>query len=120
MNGSLVQVHGDNIYHLGAAGWVQADSHHSLEGGKPNSVNIKTDTSGLNVLVSTNYFYFGHRSISVPQEFSKVLCDVRDYCKVKDHGCATAFISWVQHNYSAGIGGEPISWRDYSQLSLFQ
>jgi len=120
MNGSIVQAHGDNIYHLNGEGWVQADSHHSLEGGGQNTANLKTDTSGTNVLISGNYYYFGRRSISVPQEFSKLVCEARDYCKVKDHECASAFVSWVRENFSVGISGDPISWSAYSQRSLFQ
>lgn len=120
MNGSLVQAHGDNIYSLGSSGWVQSDSHHSLESGGQNPANLKKDTSGLNVLVSKNYFYFGSRSLSVPKEFAKVLCKVRDFCKVRDVSCAEAFISWVRQNCQTGVTGDPISWRDYSQRSLFQ
>lgn len=45
MNGSRMMGYGDNIYHHGPRGdWLQADSHHSLEGGVVNPKNLNDDT----------------------------------------------------------------------------
>jgi len=60
-NGSLVMMVGDSIYHRndGVGAWIQADSHHSNPDGSPNMTNLKTDTRSANVLISTNFYYFG-------------------------------------------------------------
>lgn len=49
LRGSKKQAFGDNIYSKDAqtGRWRQADSHHSLEDGSPNPLNISADTSGL-------------------------------------------------------------------------
>lgn len=60
-NGSDLMMVGDNIYHKDAAtgDWIQEDSHHSKPDGTPNKENLKIDTSSENVLISTNFYYFG-------------------------------------------------------------
>ena len=52
---------GDNVYHRrkGTGEWIQEDSHHSNPDGSPNMKNLATDTRSENVLVSTNFYYFG-------------------------------------------------------------
>ncbi|UGA39490.1 hypothetical protein JOS77_08380 [Chromobacterium haemolyticum] len=70
--GSVKQLFGDNIYHRDITGaWIQADSHHSFENGIPNHLNINNDTKSEGVLVSSNYIYWGSKSIKIPDEFSK-------------------------------------------------
>ena len=60
-NGSPVMMVGDNIYHRNATSgdWIQEDSHHSNPDGSSNLKNLKTDTSSINVLISTRFYYFG-------------------------------------------------------------
>lgn len=60
-NGSYVMLLGDNIYHREAKSndWIQEDSHHSNPDGSTNNVNLSRDTSSTNVLISSNFFYFG-------------------------------------------------------------
>jgi len=41
LNGSLKQIHGDNIYHLEDNIWLQSDSHHSGYDGILNDKNRK-------------------------------------------------------------------------------
>ena len=59
LNGSLKQLHGDNIYHMENELWVQMDSHHSFMDGKLNEANLKQDLSGKFVLVSNHFIYLG-------------------------------------------------------------
>ena len=66
MNGSLKKMYGDNVYHNNGSKWIQADSHHSLENGKPNYYNIKRDTSVDAVLISDKFYYFGKHALSMP------------------------------------------------------
>ena len=57
LNGSLVKIHGDNIYHKQNNDWHQLDSHHSNIEGIINSDNLKQDLSGEFVLISTEFVY---------------------------------------------------------------
>lgn len=68
MNGSLKKMYGDNIYYHDGINWIQADSHHSLEDGRPNIDNIKKDTSVDAVLISYEFYYFGKMGLYVPDE----------------------------------------------------
>ncbi len=68
-NGSRKMLIGDNIYHINEDGiWIQADSHHSLEDGSPNMINLSNDTSRDAVLLSEYFFYFGTQAPEIPQE----------------------------------------------------
>lgn len=64
-NGSAKMLVGDNIYHSAGGEWHQADSHHSFEGGTPNEINIKKDTSANSVLISRNFYYFGNEALKL-------------------------------------------------------
>lgn len=65
-NGSLKMLVGDNIYHKENGEWVQADSHHSLDDGSPNPLNIRADTQSNAVLISHHFYYFGRAAPLVP------------------------------------------------------
>ena len=68
INGSLKQMYGDNIYFKNENDiWSQAKSHHSLEDGSINKYNLRRDTQTENVLLSSNYFYFGNKYIDLPK-----------------------------------------------------
>lgn len=60
-NGSPVMLVGDNVYHQNATtgDWIQEDSHHSNTDGSINITNLETDTTSVNVLISTHFYYFG-------------------------------------------------------------
>lgn len=66
-NGSSVMMVGDNIYHQETDGgpWIQADSHHSNLDGSTNRLNLETDTSSNNVLISDHFYYFGKSALEV-------------------------------------------------------
>src|SRR5688572_30210574 len=49
LNGSLKQLHGDNIYFKDQTGWQQADSHHSFVNGMVNELNLNQDLISENV-----------------------------------------------------------------------
>ena len=72
MNGSLKKMYGDNIYRRRArGGWEQANSHHSLEDGRPNAYNVKRDTSADAVLISEHFYYFGMSAIDIPEQLAR-------------------------------------------------
>lgn len=83
INGTLVQMYGDNFYHQNEEGkWMQENSAHSLANGMPNLGHLKRDVGGQYVLISTNFYYFGDQAISVPKEFVRDVFVVDEICGV--------------------------------------
>ena len=119
LNGSLVQIHGDNIYHKENNSWHQSNSHHSLPNGELSEANLKQDTNGEFVLISNEFIYLGNKHIEVPDIYKPLCSTLRDYFVIKDDPLALAFIESITAKYSLGIHGDPINWTEYHQLSLF-
>jgi len=121
LNGSLKQMHGDNIYYKENESWCQMDSHHSFFDGKLNEANRKQDLSGNSILISNDFIYLGRNYFRVPEKFIS-LCPnkkQRDYIKIKNPDLAEEFISFIRTQYLFGVNGEPINWEEYKQLNLF-
>lgn len=94
MNGSLVAMYGDNIYHHENSVWKQADSHHSLDNGAPNPLNIQKDTSTTDrVLISDDFIYLGMSMTSLPKE-------LRGYIqKTQGHRCIPILLAETIWSY---------------------
>lgn len=114
LTGSFKQAFGDNIYHQDprSGKWLQLNSHHSLETGKPNPNNIKHDTQTPRVLLSTEYIYWGASGPKIPRKFSESkglkLCIGRrghTICTSERH--IATFISWLKSYNVAGFVSEP-------------
>lgn len=121
LNGSLKQIHGDNIYFKQNDSWHQMDSHHSFHDGNLNEANLKQDLGGKYVLLSDHFIYLGNKYFEVPDNY-KGLCPnskQRNYITVKDDELAKEFIEMIKSNYRLGIHGDPNNWSEYNQLSLF-
>lgn len=112
INGSLVQMYGDNFYHQDTNGtWIQDNSAHSLIDGTTNEGHLKRDTGGQHVLISTNFYYFGRNAITIPDEFKSSVCtDARDMAFVHPSEKLNEFLAWLHKNYEKGINGDPINW----------
>jgi hypothetical protein len=113
VNGSLLQMYGDNFYHQDEKGnWIQENSAHSLKNGTPNEIHLIRDTGGTFVLISRNFYYFGENAITIPEEFLPAICtNARNMAFAKPQETVEAFIVWLQSNYEKGIlYGDPISW----------
>lgn len=116
VNGSLVQMYGDNFYHQDAKTkkWMQEDSAHSLSGGAVNSKHLKIDTGGKNVLISQNFYYFGDQAIKIPQKYIEICSEGRSMKGPSiPEKVADQFILWLQSRYTVGIHGDPISWKEH-------
>lgn len=116
INGSLVQMYGDNIYHKDpkTKKWKQADGAHSLSGGRLNQDHLKIDTGGKYVLVSKKFFYFGDQAILIPKKFWSVCSEGRNMKGPSiPVNTANQFISWLQSKYKMGIHGDPINWKQH-------
>ncbi|MBL7890692.1 MAG: hypothetical protein JNL24_14160 [Bacteroidia bacterium] len=121
MNGSLKQIHGDNIYYIENDHWCQMDSHHSFYDGGLNEANLKQDLSGKFVLISDCFIYLGNNHMKVPEKYLS-LCPnskQRNYITIKDNELAEEFVEMITNKYQYGVQGEPLNWIEYNQRSLF-
>ena len=121
LNGSLKQMHGDNIYYKENDQWCQMDSHHSFYNGELNEANLKQDLSGNFVLISNHFIYLGRKRVRVPEKYIE-LCPnskQRDYITIKNEELPSDFIDLITKKYLMGVNGEPINWEEYNQIELF-
>lgn len=114
MNGSRMMGYGDNIYHHSPGGdWLQADSHHSLEGGVVNPKNLNDDTETNRVLIAEEFWYFGSRAPVIPAEFrgegKADICVGRGHKVNFDDGLVEDFLAWVR-TQTPGCVGRPDRW----------
>jgi len=117
MNGSLKTMYGDNIYcHIGGS-WQQADSHHSLEDGSANPLNLKRDTSEDAVLISEHFYYLGKNHIQIPVEIIDEVCKKGPGCKYVDDAVAKLLITNLAANYDLGYHGDPIHFEEFQRYS---
>lgn len=112
-NGSLVQMYGDNFYHSDpdTGKWKQETSAHSVI---DKQAHMENDLSGLNVLVSKKFYYFGNKSPLIPREFWDICNEGRNIkSKSINPNIANSFIKWLEENFNVGIKGDPINWSEY-------
>lgn len=68
VNGTLVQMYGDNFYHKDEDGeWIQEDSAHSKRDGSPNCRHVLKDTKVDAVLTARHFYYFGAKAKEIPE-----------------------------------------------------
>jgi hypothetical protein len=114
LNGSLKQVYGDNIYHKRRGRWVQADSHHSYEGGRQNERNIARDTSTDRMLIAHEFVYYGEKAPIIPKSLRPYKPTGEDVCcsgvghRVLSSKLASAFENWLTELNEWGLQGMPI------------
>lgn len=127
LNGSLVEMHGDNVYHTDmiTGKVIQENCAHSLKDGTEHSGHKKRDTEGMNVLISRSFYYFGDQAPLVPDEFSYIINDSRNL-KFKDlmgeDIKIQRFTDWLASKYNYGIYGDPCNWRDYhlKEMNIYE
>lgn len=127
LNGSLVQMYGDNVYHTdNITGIViQEDCAHSNKNGQVNFDHQKRDIKGRYVLLSQNFYYFGDNAPLIPSEYDYIYKVSRDY-KYKDligeENKIQDFINWLNNNYEKGIHGDPCNWKEYklNQMNIYE
>lgn len=104
---------GDNIYRLGAGGWVQLDSFHTHADGSPNPRHISRDTSTNRILFSDDFIYFGGQGPKLPAPFrrGKDICVSGIGRKVfEDQSFIHDFAGWIRELGEAGYRGRPMDW----------
>jgi hypothetical protein len=116
MNGSLMQMYGDNIYYRDQTGnWFQENSHHSLDDGKTNLHNLNRDTKSEFVLISENFYYFGKKNIDIPAEIIPDICNYgvgRKYIKNKN---SIDILFDILNKYPKGYIGDPIQFEKFKR-----
>lgn len=126
LNGSLVQIFGDNIYHRDPTSkeWIQEDSHHSRKDGTPDPINVARDTKSTQVLVSRHFAYFGCMAPEIPPDLRNV--GGNDLCKsglghkanfTEPH--IEAALEWVEPQLGGdGCYDDPFDWKDAQRKQL--
>ena len=113
MYASIRKAFGDNIYYRDNTSneWIQMDSHHSYERGKPILKNLCHDTKIDRVLISDDFIYWGGSGPLIPA-FSGI-----DICKRgPSHKCKFPkkliedFIAWLRSFNEMGYCGTPLEW----------
>lgn len=114
INGSLKQMYGDNIYFFDKKTnkWHQENSHHSLDNGEINYLNLNRDTKGEFVLIADEFYYFGREMIDIPKEIKDSFLIGIGFKKVGEEQ-ANQLIEYLRNNYHIGIYGDPISFEDF-------
>lgn len=119
MNGSLMKLYGDNIYHhsdVDSNQWIQEDSHHSLDDGSPNPKNLNRDTGKTDhVLICTEYYYLGKSMILLPDTFSKCICKNRGHQKIDYTECEKLW-NYISQKYpEKGLIDTPLKFEEFKR-----
>jgi hypothetical protein len=93
---------GDCIYDFGHAAPRQRPGVHSAH-------DITRDLSGINALISWDFYYFGSGAIALPPEFLKLRHPTQGFKSNFNDDIATQFVYWVR---SLGYGHGQLGWPD--------
>ena len=115
LNGTMIQMYGDNVYHTVDGQMVQEPCAHSND---PNGKHKESDTSGKNVLICERFYYFGDHAPKLPKELAYIgdtgnprairYTDLND-AKIQ------SFVDWLAANYEPGIHGDPCNWKEFNR-----
>ncbi|SEU06614.1 Nmad2 family putative nucleotide modification protein [Hymenobacter actinosclerus] len=117
MNGSIVQMFGDNIYHHSGENWIQENSHHSNDDGSINPLNLAKDTKADRVLIGTKFYYFGKSAPTVPSEFDEIFKEGIGHKKV-DVEVGQRLVDWLTSTQEVGLLDDPIQF-DNNQFDRY-
>lgn len=92
---------GDNIWHKERGRWVlEPNDNHDRD-------EEHFDTSGENVLVATEFFYFGREAVELPKKFERLRCKGRGHKNEDDEELIRSFWKWLSDKYPRGRIGDP-------------
>ena len=128
LNLSGKYIYGDNIYYKDSeSNWVQADSHHSGNGGKTNYENMKRDVKDSNkILIGMEFVYFGNRAIKAnlaneaPEKIVNDTKGIRKYRILHSKCLVDGVTKWFNDLEEKGIIGEPINWKKETWLKTYK
>jgi hypothetical protein len=81
---------GDNIWHCDTSG-----TWHGVRGAIHNDIHRDHDLRGKNVLIASEFYYFGRKSISVPDWFRATLPTTQGHKNTYDTALITRFWDWL-------------------------
>ncbi len=73
--------------------------------------NIKTDLGGSNVLISTDFYYFGSKAVKVPPQLRNICHQTQGYRSNSNQPYFESFVNWMRSNFTAS--GQLYGWPDY-------
>lgn len=114
INGTMIQMYGDNVYHTVAGQVVQEPCAHSND---PNGKHKASDVSGKYVLICERFYYFGDNAPKLPKELAYI-GDTGNPRAIRytdlDDAKIQAFTDWLAANYEMGIHGDPCNWKEFN------
>lgn len=120
MGGSLSLCFGDNIYHRCPEDetWIQEQSFHSDENSLKGLGNLKRDTGTTeNVLIASQYSYWGGSGPTTPSRFRSIIKEGRGYqFNVDDENLKNDFIEWLLSMPDRGFKNDPADWSHDKQI----
>lgn len=120
LNGSLTTMYGDNIYFKNEDGsWGQLDSAHSKHDGVVNEEHLRTDTEGIYAIISEEFYYFGDCCPELPDSLKSICKNGIGEKTITEEETIEQFVKWMKTEFSIGIHGDPINWKEHDQKSLF-
>ena len=115
INGTMIQMYGDNVYHTIDGQVVQEPCAHSND---PNGKHKKSDVSGKNVLICECFYYFGEQAPRLPKDLAYI-GDTRNPRAIRytdlDDEKIQAFTDWLAANFKQGIHGDPCNWKEFKR-----
>lgn len=119
LKGTLVQMYGDNFYHIVDERMVQEPSAHSNPDLEQRIKLYNKDVKGKRVLLSKTFYYFGDNCPLIPTELQTICSSGRayKYKKITEEQIKS-FVSWLESNYTVGIHGDPCNWKEFKLPKL--
>lgn len=119
INGTLIQMYGDNAYHTVNGKIIQEHCAHSIAKDVVNQKHYDRDVSGKNVILSKHFYYFGDHAPQIPENLSYIL-PYRNlqYHDIKEEQQIKSFVTWLESNYTIGIHGNPCNWKEFNLPKL--
>lgn len=117
MNGSLKTMYGDNIYFYNDNQWSQEDSHHSLDNGSINYLNLNKDTGVDAVLISEHFYYLGCNSVVIPEKLVDKICKKGPNFRYAEEKASVSLIAYIESKHATGYHGDPIQFTNFQRYS---
>lgn len=121
INGTLVQMYGDNCYHTVDGKVVQEQCAHRKSARVVNAEHRRRDSNGMYVLLAHRFYYFGDQCPEIPEKFSYILNNSRGtkfWDLAGDDTKINAFIQWLDNTFGQGIHGDPCNWKEFNLPNL--
>jgi len=89
---SAIRKRGDNIWHQDASGsWVAASN------GLHDERHRERDLRGENVVVASEFYYFGQSAVSVPERFNNIPASTQGHKNTYDGELISKFWDWISN-----------------------